>query len=106
MNVVLEYYTDESLQRRVPVNEAGQPLFDWGEITAGQKKEKTYYIKNMTADTVTLRQPYTNDEDFKIKTFPTQLKAHQTGILKLEFFPAWNRSRPLDTSFGFDKIIG
>ena len=106
MTIVLEYYADELLEKRIPINESGQPMFDWGEMIPGQTKEKTYYIKNVTNDTITLRQPYTNDEDFKIKNFPTRLKGLEAGMLELEFSPPINRTKPLNSSFGFDKIIG
>ena len=106
MSPTLEYYADELLQHRFPVNEIGEPLFDWGETTAGDVKEKTIYVKNTTHDSITLRQPRTSDEDFKIRDFPTRLKAQETGILKLEFAPGWRRVKPLDSTFSFDKIIG
>ena len=104
--VVLEYYTDELFQNRIPVNESGQPIFDWGETVPGETKTKTFYLKNLTHDIVTLRQPFVTDEDFHILDYPTQLKGLETGKVKLEFSPAWNRTKPLNAGFDFDKIIG
>ncbi len=103
---VLEYYMDKDLTKRVPVNEIGQPLFDWGETQAGQKKEKTVYVKNTTNDRITFRQPYSNDEDFMIKDYPVYLKAQESSIMKFEYHPAWNRTTPLKSNWGFDMIIG
>ncbi len=103
---VLEYYLDEGLTKRIPVNEIGQPLFDWGEVQAGQKKEKTVYIKNMTNDRVTIRQPYSKDEDFTIKYYPVTLKGQESSIMKFEYCPAWNRTTALESHWGFDLVIG
>jgi hypothetical protein len=106
VKVVLEYFADKYLQSPIPVNEEGQPIFDWGETIPGERKEKTFYIKNNTHDTITLRQPHTTDEDFKIKDYPTQLKGQDTSTITLEFSPRWDRTKPLDAGFDFDKIIG
>lgn len=104
--ITLEYYTDSKMKNKIPVNEMGQPLFDWGDTVPGERREKTFYIKNTTPDTITLRQPHTNDEDFSIKDYPTQLKGYSSGVMKLEFTPAYNRIKPLNADFGFEKIIG
>lgn len=104
--VVLEYYTDINLKNRIPVNEIGQPIFDWGETIPGEKKEKTFYLKNLTPDVITLRQPHTSDEDFFIKDYPTRLTGNDTAPITLEFAPKWNRVKPLDASFDFEKVIG
>lgn len=104
--VVLEYFADEFMKTRIPVNEIGQPIFDWGETVPGERKERTFFIKNNTHDIVTLRQPHTSDEDFFIKDYPTQLKGKDSATITLEFAPKWNRVKPLDASFDFEKVIG
>ena len=104
--VTLEYYTDSYLKTRIPVNEIGQPIFDWGETIPGERKEKTFHIKNNTNDTITLRQPRTTDDDFKITDYPTQLKGNETSTITLEFAPPMNRVKPLNAYFDFEKIIG
>lgn len=104
--IVLEYFADEHLKNPIPTNESGQPVFDWGETIPGERKEKIFYIKNNTHDTITLRQPHSTDEDFKIIDYPTQLKGKEVSTIKLEFAPAWNRIIPLNAGFDFDKIIG
>ena len=104
--VILEYYADKEMNHRIPINEVGQPIFDWGEAVAGEKKEQRFYIKNTTLDTITLRQPYSSDEDFRIKDYPTQLKANASALIILEFAPSWSRTRPLKSDWGFDLIIG
>ena len=104
--VVLEYFADEHHKVPIPVNAEGQPIFDWGETIPGEIREKTFYIRNNTYDTVTLRQPHTSDEDFKIKDYPTQLKSQEASTITLEFAPPWNRTKPLNAGFDFDKIVG
>lgn len=106
MKPILEYFTDKELSHRIPVNEVGMPIFDWGETIPGEKKERTFYVKNLTQDNVSLRQPYTSDEDFKIKDYPVQLKGEESSLMKLEFNPSWNRTSPLNADWGFDLIIG
>jgi len=103
---IFEYYTDKELTNRIPVSETGVPKFDWGETMPGQKKEKTFYMKNITPDRITIRQPYSSDEDFTIKDFPVTLKGKENGLITLEFAPAWSRIKPLDVNWGFDYLIG
>jgi len=103
---VLEYYTDKELLNRIPVNETGQPIFNWGETIPGETKEKTFFVKNMRPDKVSLRQPYSTDEDFKIKDYPVHLKGAESSSMTLEFHPSWNRTSPLNADWGFDLVIG
>ena len=106
MKAVLEYYLDKNLTKRVQVNEIGQPIFDWGEVIAGQRKEKTVFVKNVSNDRVSLRQPYSSDEDFKIIDFPVHLKGQESATMKFEYAPSWHRTKPLDTDWGFELVIG
>jgi len=104
--VVLEYYADQKLIHRIPVNESGSPIFDWGETVPGERKEKTFFVKNVTPYPVTIRQPHSYDEDFKIKDFPVHLKADQAGEVVLEFAPQRSRIKPLTADWSFEILTG
>ena len=103
---VVEYYLDEHLTKRLPVNELGLAIVDWGETTPGMKKERLLYIKNLTHDKLTLRQPSTEDSDMKITDFPTRLLGKEYGKVMLEFTPHLTRIKPLNTNWSFEIVIG
>ncbi len=103
---VVEYYTDKHLTRRLPVNELGAPILDWGETVPGMKKERVLYVKNITHDRLTLRQPNTEDSDLSIKDFPTRLMGKEYGQVILEFAPHLTRIKPLNANWSFEIVIG
>ena len=102
----LVYYYDEAREKRVPVNEAGNPIIDWIEIIPGQKKEQTLYVYNQTRDRLVLRQPYTTDEDLQIKDYPPRLMGEESGIVKLELAIKPDRIDPHKADWGFEVVIG
>ncbi len=106
MKSPISYYFDEACNDRYPVNESGQAIIDWGETIPGQKKEKTLYAKNESRDKLVIRQPYTADEDLKIKDFPPRLFTHESGKVVLEFIPNKERIDALHADWGFDVIVG
>ena len=106
MTSPLVSFYDESMTKRVPVNERGIPIIDWGETIPGQKKEKTFYVKNNTRDRVIIRQPYSNDEDLSIDDYPANLLGNESGIVTMSFKPHIERIEPLKSEWGFDLVIG
>lgn len=105
-STIIEYYYNEKCTKRVPVNELGFAVVDWGETVPGTKKEKALWVKNLVADRIIFRQPFTEDTDLRITNFPTNLLAKQTGKVLLEFAPNKNRIKPLASGWSFDLIIG
>ncbi len=103
---VIEYYYDEDCTKRVPVNELGSTLVDWGETIPGTKKEKTIYVKSLIEDRIIFRQPNTEDTDLRIINFPVNLLGKEVGKISLEFKPNQYRVKPLNAGWGFDLIIG
>ena len=102
----LDYFFDESMTQRIPINENGNPIIDWGETEPGVRKEKTIFVKNRTLDRIILRQPYSRDEDFHILDFPPKLMGHEYAKVQLEFYPNEERLDPLRAEWGFDVLIG
>ncbi len=103
---IIEYYYNEELTKRVPVNEVGNAIVDWGETIPGVKKEKALWVKSLISDRIIFRQPHTEDSDLSIKDFPTKLLGKESGKVLLEFFPNENRIKPLDAGWKFDLVIG
>ena len=103
---VIEYYYNEECTKRVPVNELGYAIIDWGETIPGTTKEKTLWVKNLIADRIIFRQPHTEDDDLKIKDFPVKLLGKESGKVLLEFAPNENRIKPLNSGWQFDLVIG
>lgn len=103
---VIEYYYDEECTNRVPVNELGFALVDWGKTIPGTKKEKTIYVKSLIADRIIFIQPNTGDTDLRIINFPANLLEKEVGKISLEFEPNQYRVKPLNAGWGFDLIIG
>lgn len=106
MRPILEYYADEAMIIKIPTNENGQPIFDWGECIAGQTKNKTVYIKNTKLDKISLRQPYSKDESLKIIDYPITIPPRGHSTITLQFAPTWERDESLKTAWGFELVIG
>ncbi len=104
--IVLEYFADEKLNHKIKINELGQPLFDWGETVPGERKEKTFFVRNVTDYGVTIRQPQSYDEDFRVKDFPIHLNPNQLGKVVLEFAPQRNRIKPLAADWSIEILTG
>ena len=102
----VSYYYDKQCEKRVPVNELGETILDWGETVPGAKKEMTLFIKNETKDRLVIRQPYSLDEDFKITNYPTRLFGEESGKISLSFHPNTERITPLKSGWGFEIVIG
>ena len=101
----LEYYLDSNLEKRCPVNESGEAILDWGITTQGAKKEKTLYVKNITADRLAIRQPYTHDEDVRIIDYPTVLMGHGADKVTFTYQPHPERIDPLKAGWGFEDVV-
>jgi len=106
MKSPLSYYTNEKCTERCPVNEKGNAIIDWQETIPGQVKTKVIYAKNESRDRLVVRQPYTEDEDLKIKDFPPRLFSGESGRVVLEFTPNPERIDALHADWGFDVVIG
>jgi len=102
----LVYYFDEALKKRVPVNEEGHPIIDWGESIPGKSKETILYVKNETEDNLVLRQPYTLDEDLKILDYPSRLMRLEQSTVKLELAINKDRVDSHKADWGFEVVIG
>jgi len=102
----LTYYLDEKLDKRIAVNEEGQPLIDWGETIPGKLKEMTLYVKNESKDKLVLRQPFTTSDDLKIETYPTRLFGEEQGMVKLQLKPNPEKIESHHASWGFQVVIG
>jgi len=102
----IAYYYDESCSKRCPVNEQGQAIIDWGETIPGQLKTKELYVKNESRDKLVIRQPYTADEDLKIKDYPAKLLSLEKGKVILQFKPNRERIDALHADWGFDVVVG
>ena len=103
---IMEYYYDEHFLNRVPVNELGNCVIDWGESIPGMKKEMSLYVKNITNDRLVLRQPHTEDDDLHIRDFPSKLMGQESGEIKLEFAPSLSRIKPLNAGWSFEIVLG
>ena len=103
---IIEYYYDEKLSKRVPVNELGNAVVDWGETIPGTTKEKALWVKSLIADRIIFRQPNTEDIDLRISNFPTKLLGQESAKVMLEFAPNENRIKPLTAGWSFDLVIG
>lgn len=101
----IEYYYNEALTKRVPVNEDGNAIINWGETVPGFHKEKILYMKNLLRDKIIIRQPHSTDEDLHIVDFPTKLLGYESGKVKLVFSPPANRLVPLNGDWGFDDLV-
>lgn len=106
MTIALTYYYDADCKKRYPMNEKGEAIIDWGITIPGQHKLKELYAKNESRDRAVLRQPYTQDEDLKIKDYPKNLFGGKSGKVTLEFTPNKDRIDSLHANWGFDIIIG
>lgn len=102
----ISYYYDNKLENRVPVNEEGGAIIDWGECNAGKTKTIRLYAKNELSNRIALRQPYTEDPEFMIKTYPTNLKPGEIDEVILEYSPNIDRLIPLKAGWGFEVLIG
>ena len=103
---IVEYYVDQGLTSRYPVNEMGKPIIEWGECVPGVKKERILYVKSITKDRLIFRQPHSSDEDLTITDFPTSLQHKEVSKVVLEFAPKLERIKPLVSNWGFEVVIG
>lgn len=103
---VIEYYYNKDCTKRVPVDELGNTVVDWGETIPGIKKEKQLWVKSLIYDRIIFRQPSTEDSDLFIRDFPITLMGKQSGKVLLEFAPNENRIAPLNAGWKFDLIVG
>lgn len=106
MKSPLTYYYDESMSKRVPVNESGAPILDWGEIIPGKLKEMTLYIKNESRDRLVLRQPFSTSEDLKIESYPSRLFGEESGKVEFKFRPNPEKIESHHASWGFEVVVG
>ena len=106
MKSPLTYYYDEAMQKRLPVNEEGAPIIDWGETIPGKKKEKILYVKNDSKDSLTFRQPFTTSEDLTIQNYPARLQGEDYGKVTLHYRPNPESIESHHSSWGFQIIIG
>jgi len=102
----ITYYMDAKLEKRLAVNETGEPIIDWGETIPGKHKEMTLYVQNHTRDNLALRQPYSTSPDLKIEDFPVQLKSNDVGTVKLSFKLNEETIKSHRASWGFQIIVG
>lgn len=102
----ITYYYDKQYKTRVPVNEEGNAILDWGEVVPGSIKSVKLFVKNELLSPISLRQPYTEDEEFKIKNYPTHMLPGETGEIDLEYSPNEERLTPLKSDWGFELVIG
>ena len=103
---IVEYYVDQSMKSRYPVNPLGKPIIEWGESLPGTTKKREIYVRNATNDRIVMRQPHTSDPDLFIKDFPTSLNRGEIAKVVLEFAPALERDTPLRADWGFELVIG
>jgi len=106
MRSPLTYYYDEALTKRIPVNETGQPILDWGETIPGQRKEKVIHIKNESRDSLVLRQPFSTDPALKIEDYSPRLFSEEKGTMKFSLTPDINKIESHRGSWGIEIIIG
>jgi len=106
MKSPLTYYFDEKMKKRVPVNENGEPVLDWGETIPGKRKEMTLYVKNESKDKLVLRQPFTTDKDEKIEDYTPRLFGEEVGTVKLSLTPDINKIESHRGSWGFEIVLG
>jgi len=102
----LTYFYDKECNRRVPLNEKGEIVLDWGETIPGQVKKREIWVKNESRDRIAFRQPYTLDEDLKIMDYPAKLFESEVGKVVIKFEPKGERIDALNANWGFDVIVG
>lgn len=103
---IIEYYYDKDHMKRVPVNELGNCVIDWGESIPGTQKTMELFVKNLTNDRLVLRQPHSEDTDLHIRDYPSKLMGRESGRVKLEFTPNINRIKPLNSGWSFEIVLG
>jgi hypothetical protein len=106
MKSPLTYYYDELHSKRVPVNETGQPILDWGETVPGKRKELTLFIQNESKDKLVLRQPFSTDETLKIEDYPSRLFSEEKGIMKFSLTPNIEKIESHHGSWGLEIVVG
>lgn len=102
----LTYYYDELHSKRVPVNESGQPVLDWGETVPGKRKEMKLYIKNESKDGLILRQPFSSDDSLKIEEYPAKLFSEDKGTMTFSLTPDINKIESHNGTWGFEIVLG
>ncbi len=106
MKSPLTYYIDKKMEKRVPVNEEGFPIIDWGETIPGKLKEMILYVKNESKDSLTFRQPYSTSDDLKVEDYPARLQGEDTGVVKLKYRPNPETIQSHHSSWGFQIVVG
>ena len=106
MKKPIAYYFDESLNRRVPVNEEGNPIIDWGETIPGQKKEIILFVKNESNDRLVIRQPYTSSDELKINDYPSRMFPGEMGMVKLSYEANPEKLESHHGTWGMEIVLG
>jgi hypothetical protein len=102
----LTYYYDEAHNNRVPVNESGHPILDWGETIPGKRKELTLFVQNESKDQLVIRQPFSTDTTLKIEDYPSRLFSEEQGTIKFSLTPDINKIESHHGSWGYEIVIG
>jgi len=106
MKSPVTYYYDEMHTKRVPVNEMGNPILDWGETIPGKRKEMVLHMKNESKDQLVLRQPFTTGTALKIEDYPQRMFSEDKGTIKFSLTPDINKIESDHSSWGLEIVVG
>jgi len=102
----LAYYFDKKFEKRVPVNETGNPIIDWGETIPGQKKTIELFVRNESKDRLVIRQPYTSTKELEINDYPARLFSSDTGKVNLSYTAHPDKIESHHGTWGFEIVLG
>ena len=106
MKKPLAYYFDESMDKRVPVNEEGNPIIDWGETIPGQKKTIELFVHNESKDRLVIRQPYTSSDEIAINDYPARMFPGDKAIVSLSYTAHPEKIESHHGTWGFEIVLG
>lgn len=106
MKSPIAYYFDKNFEKRVPVNEMGHPIVDWGETIPGQKKSIELFVRNESKDKLVLRQPYTSTKELAINDYPSRLFGGDKGSVKLSYEAHPDKIESHHGTWGFEIVLG
>ena len=81
----IKYFSDKELKKEVAIDD----IFDFGVVPAGEKREFSYYVVNVTENTIFKFMEFKLDhKELKITEAPKELASKEFKPLKLVWAPS------------------